>query len=159
MLVTLCFEQLNVVLHEKPSKHGMNHYVLVNDFVVYQDEWHEWCSIDSTKAKHLGVCEVSHPMMRVESACYIAKQIAESLCSKVEIDEMVVQSSQEFFGANSVFGPLGDVKTRIRKAPQKKGGRVDGFAWESGNPHATDVQDMLYIMCIYIYTDTVLKCK
>ena len=73
MLVTLCFEQLNVVLHEKPSKHVMNHYVLVNDYVVYQDEWHEWCSIDSTKAKHLGVCEVSHPMMRVESACYIAK--------------------------------------------------------------------------------------
>lgn len=31
MLVALCFEQLNVVLYENPSKHGLNHYGLVND--------------------------------------------------------------------------------------------------------------------------------
>lgn len=80
--------------------------------------------------------------------------IAESVCSKVEIDEMVVQSSQEFFGANSVFGPFGDVKTRIRKGSKKRG--VAGLAWESGI-----LTQQMYRIChiFYIIYRYSFNCK
>ena len=63
-----------------------------------------------------------------------------SLVVKVEIDEMVVQSSQEFF-PNSVFGPLGT--------------RVDGDLFtESGifPPKKIRMVYMYIFIYIYIYT-------
>lgn len=144
----LCFEQLNVVLYEKPSKHGMDHYVLVNDYVVYQDEWHEWCSIDSTKAKHLGVCEVSHPMMRLESACYIARNdCGINLFQGGNWWDGGAKLSRILWGQLR-FWAFWRRQNKNQKRFQKKAG-----CWISlgiGNPHAKDVQDMSYILYIQI---------
>ena len=124
----------------------------VGEWLCRLPRWMTWCSIDSTKAKHLGVCEVSHPMMRLESACYIAKNdCGINLFQGGNWWDGGAKLSRILWGQLR-FWAFWRRQNKNQKRFQKKGG-----CWISlgiGNPHAKDV--ITGYVIYFIYTDTVL---